>query len=323
MGSMEYILKFIKVIESIEQDNTYKVAFARAILECIELEEYEQQGDDYVIYQYNLVQKVIKYYWNQIAFFNLSQGPSSILEARILEIEEEFYQHTAVTYPVWYDKVETFLKRNPIRFERQVKKFITIFNKGVASKFKASRYDKLELYELDTKFKLIRFTNDQLKSLKEYGDLLNQVIDYKWSRLLEEYNKAPNIIRKVVGSKDDKIKRQNLLKHRNLLLQYYHLEGVKDFYTGELIEVDNISMEHVLPFNFIYGCDIWNLIIVSKETAAKHRGMIPTEKDIEQLNKRNEILFNAIQDTKLQARFELENAIENHLIKRYYIDLIG
>jgi len=320
---MEYILKFINVIESIEQDNTYKVAFARAILECIELEEYEQQGEDVVLYQYNLVQKVIKYYWNQVAFFNLSQGPSSILEARILEIEEEFYQHASKTYPVWYDKVEAFLKRNPIRFERQVKKFITIFNKGVAAKFKASRYDKLELYELDTKFKLIRFTTEDISLLKEYSSLLHQVIDYKWASLLEEYNKAPNVIRKVIGSKDDRIKRQNLMKYRNLLLQYYHLEGVRDFYTGELIDVENISMEHVIPFNFIYGCDIWNLIIVSKETAIKHRGMIPTEQDIEKLNKRNEDLFNAIKDTKLQARFDLENAIENHLVKRYYIDLIG
>lgn len=320
---MEYILKFISVIESIEQDNTYKVAFARAILECIELEEYEQQGDDIVIYQYNLVQKIMKYYWNLIAFFDLSQGPSSILEARIQEIKEEFYQNTTITYPVWYDKVETFLKRNPIRFERQVKKFITIFNKGVASKFKATRYDKLELYDLDTKFKLIRFTKEQIKDLTEYRDLVNQVIDYKWASLLEEYNKAPNVIRKVIGSKDDKIKRQNLLKYRNLLLQYYHLEGVHDFYTNEPIDVDDISMEHVIPFNFIYGCDIWNLIIVSKETANKRRGMIPTEEDIERLNTRNEALFNILKDTKLQGRFDLENAINNHLVKRYYIDLKG
>lgn len=320
---MEYIRKFIEVIDSIEQDNTYKVAFARAILECIELEEFEYQGEEVVIYQYNLVQKIMKYYWNLIAFFHLSQGPSSILEARIAEIEEEFYQHTKVTYPVWYDKVETFLKRNPIRFERQVKKFITIFNKGVAAKFKPTRFDKLDLYELDTKFKLIKFNKDQLDSLIEHGELLQQVINFKWALLLEEYNKAPNIIKKVIGSKDDKIRRQNLLKHRNLLLQYYHLEGAKDFFTGELVEIDDISMEHLIPFNFIYGCDIWNLIVVSKETALKRRGMIPSEEELERLIKRNNQLFEAIKETKLQARFELENAINNHLVKRYFIDLKG
>jgi hypothetical protein len=153
--------------------------------------------------------------------------------------------------------------------------------------------------------------------------LLENVINYKWASLLEEYNKAPNIIKKVIGSKDHKIKRQNLLKYRNVLLEYYHLEGAKDFYTGELIKISDISLEHVIPFNFIYGCDIWNLIIVSKETAKSRRGLIPTKEDIDKLNERNNILFDAIKETKLRVRFDLENAINKHLVNRYYIDLIG
>ena len=89
------------------------------LIECIQNEEYEIHGDQYVIYHYNSVQKVLKYYWNLIGFFKLSQGPSSILETRIEEIEQDFIQNTRIKYPVWYDKIETFLKRNPIRFERQ------------------------------------------------------------------------------------------------------------------------------------------------------------------------------------------------------------
>ena len=320
---MSYLKDFVRIIDGIENDNTYKTAWARAIIECVNNEEYEYQGDKIVIYHYNLVQKLMKYYWNQIAFFNLSQGPSSILESRIDEIKNEFYSNTRVKYNVWYDKIELFLKRNPVRFERQIKKFITLVNKGVAAKFKTVDGNKIYIYELDTKAKLIRFTQEQINIIKQESSLLENLIDYKWATLLETYNKEPNLIKKVIGSKDYKIRRQNLIKYRNVLLEYYHLEGAKDFYTNEHVKVSDISLEHVIPFNFNYGCDIWNLIIVSKETAKRKRGFIPTDEIIEKLNDRNLKLFEAIKNTKLKVRYDLENAIEKHLVNRYYIDLKG
>ena len=320
---MSYFNNFVKIIENIENDNTYKTAWGRAILECIKNEEYEYQGEKIVIYHYNLVQKIMKYYWNQIAFFNLSQGPSSILEARINEIKEEFYDNTKIKYPVWYDKVELFLKRNPVRFERQVKKFITIANKGIAAKFEKISGKKYEIYDLDTKFKLLRFTQEQIDILNKDMPILENLIDYKWAYLIEKYNKAPNIIKKVIGSKEYRFKRQNLIKYRNVLIEYSHLEGAKDFYTGELVKIHDISLEHVIPYNFIYGCSIWNLIITSKETAKERRGKTPSQTDINKLNKRNEILFKALINTKLRVRFDLENALEKHLVDRYYIDLKG
>lgn len=320
---MEYLTKFIDVIESVEHDNTYKLAFAKALLECIEQEEYEAQSDDIVLYQYNIVQHIMKYYWNQVAFFELSQGPSSVLETRIKEIKDEFYSHTNLKYLVWYDKVDQFLKRRPMRFERQVKKFITIFHKGVAGKFKVNRNDKLELFEMDLKFKLLRFETEHIQMLKDNMKTLDTMIAFQWAKLLEEYNKAPNLIKKVLGSYEDKIRRPNLVKFRNILLQYDHLEGATDFYTGEHLELDDISLEHAIPFHFIYSVDIWNLIITSKETAKERRGTLPSEEEIERLDVRNKRLFEALKETKRTARFELERAIEENLLKRYYIDVKG
>ena len=321
---MSYINDFINVIRSVENDNTYKTAWGRAIIECINNEEYEIQGDTYVVYHYELVQKVIKYYWNQIGFFKLSQGPSSVLEARIEEIKNDFEENTRIKYPVWFDKIESFLKRNPIRFERQVKKFITIVNKGVAAKFeKIDTKTKVELYDLDTKFKCLRFTEEQVNLIKENTKILEDIIDYKWAELLETYNKAPNIIRKVKGSKEFRFKRQNLVKYRNVLLEHCHLEGSKDFYTGESVELENIKLEYVIPYDFVYTNDIWNTIIVSKETAKKRRGKVPSKEDIHKLNERNKNLYEAIKETHLKAKYELERAIEEHLVNRYYIDLNG
>jgi hypothetical protein len=320
---MSYASKFIDVIQAVEHDNTYRLAFARALLEAAVDGVGEEQGDKIVFNQYDIVQRIMRYYWNMVAFFDLSQGPSSALEARIDEIASEFYGETGLSYRVWYDKVEAFLKRNPIRFERQVAKFITLFHKGVAGKFKVQRTDKLELFELDAKLKVLRLAPEHVAVLKDQAELLETLIVHQWAKLLEDYNKAPNLIKKVIGAKEEKIRRPNLIKYRNLLLQYDHLEGITDFYTGEHIELEDISLEHVIPFHFIYTVDIWNLIIVSKETAKARRGTMPTPEDIDRLNERNRRLFDAIEDTKLSARFELERALEEHLLDRYYIDLKG
>lgn len=323
-GWMSYIRNFYDIIQKVDNDNTYKPAWAQAILECVVNDEYEVQGDEYIIYHYDSVQKLMKYYWNQMGFFGLSQGPSSVLETRIEEIKQEFQENTKITYPVWYDKVESFLKRNPVRFERQVKKFITLVNKGVAAKFeKIDTKHRVDVYELDTKFKCIKFTEKQINEIKEHASVLENVIDYKWAQLLEDNNKAPYIIKKVRGSKEYRFKRQNLLKYRNILLEYSHLEGAKDFYTGELVEISDISLEHVIPFDFVYTCDIWNLIIVSKKTAKSRRGKVPSTQEIEKLNKRNKELYEAIKNTHLKVRYDLEKALGNHLLNRYYIDLKG
>jgi hypothetical protein len=319
----KYFDDFVRVIESIEHDNTYKTAWGRAIVECVVNNEYEEEGTFIVVTQYYLVQKLMKYYWNLIVFFDLSQGPSKLLNTRIEEIREDFYTATKISYPVWYDKIEAYLTRNPVRMERQIKKFITFVNKGVASKFERIDHKRVELYDLDVKQRCIRFTETQIDSIKRNESILLQVIDYKWAKLLEEYNKSPNLIKKVIGSKEAKLSKKGHLKFRNIIVEYSHFEGIKDFYTGEHLSIDNVALDYVIPYYFIYSTDIWNVVLTSKENAKVKRGVQPTQEEIDKLNKRNRVLIETLGNTKLHARFELENSQINHLLNRYYTDYKG
>jgi hypothetical protein len=306
-----------------DQENTYRFAFGRAILECIEHSEFEVQGEEVVIFQYDVIQYIMRYYWNLIGFFELNQGPSSAVETRIKEISDEFYQHSSLEYHVWYDKIEQFLKRNPIHFEREIKKFITIFQQQAFARFKVKRTDKLDLFVIDRKSKVLRFLQEDIEPLQQQIKKIQSIIDFQWAKTLELYNKSPNIIHKVIGSKELKIKRLNLIKYRNVLLQYGHLEGIQDFYTGEHLDLSEISLEHVIPFHFIYSVDIWNLVVVSKHNIQKFRGRIPTKEDIIKLENRNKSLLNLMKNTKLRVRYNLERAESEHLLNRYFIDLKG
>lgn len=319
----KYFHDFVKVIEDIEHDNTYKTAWARAIIECVINKEFEEEGDSIILNEYNLVQKLMKYYWNLIVFFDLSQGPSKLLDTRIEEIREEFYSSSRISYPVWYDKIEAYLKRNPVRMERQIKKFITLVNKGVAAKFEKVDHDKLEIYDLDTKQKCLRFTKEQINSINRNSTTLTRVVDYKWALLLEEYNKSSNLIKKVIGSKDFKMSKPGHTKLRNLIIEYSHFEGIKDFYTGEHLSIDDVALDYLIPYYFIYSTDIWNVVITSKANEKRKRGVKPTSDEINKLVKRNDILINSLQNTKLHVRFDLENASKHHLLERYYTDFKG
>ena len=67
----DYVNDWLTIIETMQNENTYKLAWGRSILETIGEKEI---NDDIVILFDELSPKIIKYYWNQIYFFNLKQG---------------------------------------------------------------------------------------------------------------------------------------------------------------------------------------------------------------------------------------------------------
>ena len=71
----EYINNWITVIEQMNNDNTYKLAWGRAILECVSFDKFKISNSDVIIEFDDISECMIKYYWNQLFFFNLKQSP--------------------------------------------------------------------------------------------------------------------------------------------------------------------------------------------------------------------------------------------------------
>ena len=79
--------------------------------------EYEIVNDYYMIEEYFIVQKVLKYYWNMNVFFDINQGDYLVVEKLVSKIKSK-YDETHPTSKVWYDKIESYLKGNQLAFER-------------------------------------------------------------------------------------------------------------------------------------------------------------------------------------------------------------
>ena len=71
----KYISDWLLIIEQMNNDNTYKLAWGRAIIECVSMNDYIDLNDNIEIPFDNISLKMIKYYWNQMFFFNLKQSP--------------------------------------------------------------------------------------------------------------------------------------------------------------------------------------------------------------------------------------------------------
>ena len=124
----------------------------------------------------------------------------------------------------------------------------------------------------------ISFTKQQVLSLKEYSFVLSQLINFKWAQLLEKFNHSPRIASKVKGISDNTIKRSSLTKYKNILLKSNNYQAI-DFYTGKVLQENDISVDHVIPWSFMYSDDIWNLVKLINDSKYKDELLLAIEND--------------------------------------------
>ena len=312
-----YIKQWLEVIKNMNTDNTYKLAWSRAIIElCFETSQLDKQ----VTFTFqHIVKKMIKYYWNQTYFFHLDQSPNKkkipVLVQNVNHLIElyESIQHTHT--PVWFDKAETVLKH-----EKQYCKIISESAKTLKNdfswRFKLANNKEYNLYYLDKNCMFISLTKQQVLLLKEYSFVLSQLINFKWTQLLEKFNHSPRIASKVKGISDNTIKRSSLAKYKNILLKSNNYQAI-DFYIGKVLKENDISVDHVIPWSFMYSDDIWNLVLTRKSNNSSKSNSIPSQTTIESLKERNSQLVNLISDSKYKD--ELLLAIENDYVDKFYL----
>ncbi|WP_305151131.1 HNH endonuclease domain-containing protein [uncultured Dubosiella sp.] len=95
--------------------------------------------------------------------------------------------------------------------------------------------------------------------------------------------------------------------------------NIIDFYTGKVLEANDISIDHVIPWSFMYSDDIWNLVITSKSVNSSKSNSVPSKKVIRRLEERNKELVEIVKDPKYHE--ELQVAIDNNYVQKFYVAL--
>jgi len=313
----DYISMWFGIIENMNNDNTYKLAWGRAIVEIVyEMKVIEERNC--ILFE-TIAEKMLKYYWNQVFFFNLKQSPSKV-PVVVQETEKciEYYKSlTQSTIPVWFDKARAELKKDEKFYNGVIRKITNKLPDDVSWRFMNCNKEILKVYDLDRKNKRLYLTKEQVLAIKDYAYVLSQLLNYKWSQLLEKFNNAPRITSKVKGISETKIRRNNLTKYKKILLACHNNDKIIDFYTGEPLSADAATVDHVIPWSFMYSDDIWNMVLTSRSTNSSKSNHIPNELVIDRLIERNKELLKTIKDEKYKT--ELQNAIEQDYVHKFYI----
>ena len=287
------------------------MAWIRAIVEACTL-----NSDRAEIYFDELSWLIIKYYWNQTIFFDLSQGPSSIQQLVAEAIKS--YKASFGSQPVHFTKVED-------RINIDIDAVSNYLNKDVSWRFPQVDGKRFDFYELDRKKKKLTVRRPDL--LKEYNHILFELINFKWTQILENFNSSPRIAKKVKGTAEERVKRGNLAPFKELLT----LENPEliSFVTDKAIPVADLSIDHVIPWSYMYSDDLWNLVYIEKAQNSSKNDRIPDEWVIDKLEQRNIKLLELmnrpqnLSSKNRQHRADLQEAIERNFVRRYWIDYKG
>ena len=114
-----------------------------------------------------------------------------------------------------------------------------------------------------------------------------------------------------------------LLK-RSKFKKYLYLENPERrcFITQELIS-DDESVDHVIPWSYLYSDDIWNLVLVKKGANSSKSNKIPEEELINKLEQRNEKLLELTEYESDKQIEELRLAIQNDYVRKFWTGCRG
>jgi len=306
----QYIKDLVETIHNSDMTTTYKMSWCRSLVE-----RSVKNPSEKVIYLKDLSPMIFKYYWNQSIFFNLNQGSNLIQKPTIHQVvlkEIERYKLKFGEQPQVFSKIQNKININNKKIINELKRYVW------------EKFDKNEkFYKRNKSESLIELYHPEL--LKEYSDILFQLINYRWTRELEKINSSPRISKKVIDGYREDIKRTSGLNRK--FGRFIEIENPqkKCFITGETIEDGDLSIDHVIPWSYIYSDDLWNLVFVSKSQNSSKGNRIPSEQMIEKLERRNKKLLSLLRGNNIRNSHseELEFSIDKDLVRNFWIGCKG
>lgn len=288
----KYIEDLTDLISNCPMDNTYKMSWSRALV------EYCCHNSDNKIHFDKLSVLIFKYYWDQTIFFNLEQGSNLKKKPTIIQIVKEEIDKYVKEYgqkPINFIRVKDKVKID-------VKKISKVLTYDVSWRFLKLDNKTYDIYNYKKGDKYLILKHPNL--IREHSKILFQLINYRWSQKLEDLNNAPRISQKVRGvDRDQEPKRKSLKKFQ----QFLDIENPNRvcFITGKPIPEKELSIDHIIPWSYMYSDDLWNLVYVNKSVNSSMSNRVKKDDVKDKLIKRNKKLLQLL-DAKRKTGKEVE-----------------
>lgn len=315
--------EFKQIIREFSYDNTYKVAWAKALVELSS--ELPIAGDEVEITLEQIARKYLKYYWNQTIFFDLIQGSNLQKSPEVVTatkaLIEAYYENVGNRKPELFERAESNLPKK--EYETALRKTTSTLKKDVSYRFLNLNGKKLDVYRYNKGDSNLWISTGLLQELRDNERDLYDLINYRWGMILETFNSSPRINKKVKIMDERVIKRKPLTKYK----QWLDIENPTHvcFLCGQEITDKELSIDHVIPWSYMYSDDLWNLVYVHRSCNSSKSNVVPSEEGIAKLKERNKRLLDDfikehISEKKALPKEigSLEIAIENDYVDKFY-----
>ncbi|RYD02492.1 hypothetical protein N752_24495 [Desulforamulus aquiferis] len=159
--------------------------------------------------------------------------------------------------------------------------------------------------------------------LKDNAILIFELINYRWSQILESYNTAPRICKKVRIIDEEKIRRKPLSRY----IKYLDVENPEHicFICGQPVNKQDLAIDHVLPWSYLYSDNLWNLVYVHGSCNSSKSNNVPLEETVHRLEQRNIKLFSLLKEATSKDKIvaELKFANEHNLVRKFWVSCQG
>jgi 5-methylcytosine-specific restriction endonuclease McrA len=272
--------------------NTYKFALGRAIVEVY-------KGDN-ILFIEDLAGRFADYYYKNLHVFKLretnnpNQEPTAYKILRRM-IEDNYGELPAPKrMPTQFrnDYIAKLLSPSP-SWGRSVFTYVLPCWQG-ASKDAHGYYDYPRIgsndffdYSLDEG--ILRLSQGFAEIIGKHRSTLLALVILEWVKFLEKFNQTPNLVLKLDGNKP----LRRLSRFRKLFLSTPAMKPCVCQICGNQLPENDFTLDHVVPFDFVFSDEIWNLIPAHRGCNSKKGARVGSERMIRNLVERNELLWDS------------------------------
>lgn len=318
--------EFKTIIRNCDYTNTYKLAWAKSL---VELAVNNKKSDENIIIELEQIShKFLKYYWNQTIYFNLIQGSNHNAPPKVLSdvksLINSYHELIGSNKPIKFERIECILEKDLFdNYKKCINNIKSTLKQDVSYRFLNYNKKVLPIYQYNKGDDYLSISLKNLMILKEHQDDLFDLINYRWSLILETFNNSPRINKKVRIIDEKDVKRGSLNKYREML--DFENNDKTCFICNQPIYEHEISIDHVIPWSYMYSDDLWNLVYVHKSCNSSKNNKIPTKDEIEKLKERNQKLLNILIAREYNGKLfnELKLAIDKDYVDNFWLGCKG
>jgi 5-methylcytosine-specific restriction endonuclease McrA len=151
------------------------------------------------------------------------------------------------------------------------------------------------------------------ETLKQHRSTLISLVILEWARFLEKFNQTPNLISKLSPKKP----LRRLSKFRPIFKETIIMKAGICHLCRKPIPKGDLTLDHIIPFDYIYADDLWNLVPAHRRCNSKKGARVGSDRMIQELIERNNLFWDQ-KDTAAQKwmQFSGESAkdLENKIV---------